>query len=197
MSVVQAVFWLFSALLVLASLSAILARETVHAVLSLILAFFATTVVWILMQAEFLGLVLLFVYVGAVMTLFLFVVMMLNVKNPRKRPLVYYAPLGVLVAAAIVGLMLWVTGGEHGVVGAQLSHQSTAYQNTRLLGNVLYTHYAYVFELTGMLLLTAIISAVALVHRPSRGVKYQNVPEQIAADPKTRIRLVSMKPESK
>lgn len=196
MSVVQAVFWLFSALLVIASLSAILSRQTVHAVLSLILAFFATTVIWILMQAEFLGLVLLFVYVGAVMTLFLFVVMMLNVKNPKKRRLVYYAPLGVLVAAVIVGLMLWVTTGEQGVAQAEVS-QSMAAQNTRLLGNVLYTHYAYVFELTGMLLLTAIMAAVALVHRPARRAKYQNIPEQIAVDPKSRIRLVSMKPESR
>ena len=194
MSITHGVFWVFSFLLVTFAVLSVMAKQTVHAVLSLIFVFFCASVLWLLLQAEFLGLVLLFVYIGAVMTLFLFVVMMLNLTPQRGRRWLRYLPLGVVVLLIIVGLMALSLSQVHMTFTQKMMVHPASYNNTAAL---LYTHYIYPFQLTGILLLTAIIAAVALVHRRQRRAKYQDIAEQIKVDPASRIRLVNVPSESK
>jgi NADH-quinone oxidoreductase subunit J len=198
MSVLHVIFWLFSCALIASSLWAICARQTVHAVLSLIVAFFSSAVIWLILQAEFLGLVLLFVYIGAVMTLFLFVVMMLNLSPGIDRHRIKFAALAVAMVVVIVALMMFVTDPEHFVLsGKPMALKDADYNNTAALGAVLYTKYVYPFQLTGILLLTAIMAAVALVHRRPQHTKSQQVSAQVAVDPSQRIKLIKMKSEPK
>lgn len=198
MSVLHVIFWLFAALLVVSSLYAIAARNTVHSVLSLIVAFFASSAIWLILQSEFLGLVLLFVYIGAVMTLFVFVVMMLNLRPTAAAYRLKFVVFGVFMVVAVVALMVFVTDPDYfALSGAKLVQHGASYNNTAALGAVLYTKYVYPFELTAILLLTAIMAAVALVHRKPQGCKYQKAADQVAVDPKQRMKIIKMKPESK
>ena len=195
MLVEQIVFYLFAALVVVAGFLMITVRNTVASALFLVLAFFGSAVLWILLQAEFLALVLVFVYVGAVMTLFLFVVMMLNL-NIRylKGGFVKFLPLAGIIVGAMVALMLLIISPER--FGALKPVQEGAsYSNIKELGGVLYTHYAYPFELAAVLLLVAIVAAISLCHLEKKRRKIQDIPAQIQAKASERVKIVSMDSE--
>jgi NADH-quinone oxidoreductase subunit J len=190
-------FYLFSAVLIGAALMVIASRNPVHSVLFLILAFFNAAALFILLGAEFLALILLIVYVGAVAVLFLFVVMMLNVDFAElKRGALQYLPLGgligVILAAELSLVAIWA------LVPASTSsvpHAAPAnLTNTEALGRVIYTDYVYYFETAGLILLVAMIGAIVLTLRHKPNVRRQNVRLQNARDPKLAIRLVDVPP---
>ena len=196
MTITQILFYAFSAVLVVAALGVITARNPVHAALFLVFAFFNSAVLWLLMEAEFLAIVLVLVYVGAVMVLFLFVVMMLDVNLAQmKEGFTRYAPLGILIAVLVVveiGSVVWVKqlGGESTQAAASLAVEG--YSNTRALGELLYTQYLYPFELAAMLLLLAIVAAIVLTMRQRAGLKVQDIGAQVAVRAKDRVRIVKM-----
>jgi NADH-quinone oxidoreductase subunit J len=201
MSISEVLFYAFSAVLVVAAIGVITARNPVHAALFLVFAFFNSAVLWLLMEAEFLAIVLMLVYVGAVMVLFLFVVMMLDVNIAQMREgFTRYAPLGLLIAALVVveiGSVVWVKslGGMDGQPAASVAVEG--YSNTRALGELLYTKYLYPFELAAVLLLIAIVAAIALTMRHRAGLKVQDVPEQVSVRARDRVRVVKMPAEPK
>lgn len=185
------IFYAFAAVAVAASVMVITTRHPVRSVLALVVAFFAMSGVWMLMQAEFLSLILLLVYVGAVMTLFLFVVMMLNVNIENKRSgFVRYLPFGILIALILTGLLLLSIGFDRlGLVNKPEPVLSDV-SNIKQLGLVLYTNYVYPFELAGVILLAAMIAAITLTHRGPMQRKVQNPKDQIAVKRDERVRLV-------
>jgi NADH-quinone oxidoreductase subunit J len=194
----EVLFYVFSTILVVAALGVILSRNPVYSALALVLCFVTSAAIWLLVEAEFLAVVLVLVYVGAVMVLFLFVVMMLDVNLAELREgLVRYAWLGWLAAAAviveIVGV-IWVRGLGVDVHSAPVPNPAD-YSNTRELGTVLYTKYAYPFELAAVLLLVAIVAAIALTMRRRVGLKVQDVGRQVAVQAKDRVRIIKMDPE--
>ena len=190
-------FYLFSTITVLAALRVITARNPVHAVLFLVLAFFNVAGLWLLLQAEFLALALVMVYVGAVMVLFLFVVMMLDINIERVRKGFWgNLPLGVLVGGLMVGEMAVVLSGRYFGLASLPPHDMPAnYSNTKELARVLYTDYAYPFEIASVILLVAIIAAVMLTLRKRKENKAMHPSDQIAVKAKDRMRLVKMAPE--
>ena len=200
MSIVEILFYLFSLVLISAAVGVITARNPVHCALFLVLAFFNSAVIWLLMEAEFLAIVLLLVYVGAVMVLFLFVVMMLDINVAKMREgFTRYAPLGILVAALVVveiGSVVWVKSLGGAAPEAAASVAVEGYSNTRALGELLYTQYLYPFELAAVLLLVAIVAAIALTMRHRTGLKAQDVGAQVAVRAKDRIRVVKMPSET-
>ena len=193
-------FYVFATILVGAALGVIGARNPVHSALFLVLAFFTSAVLWLLQDAEFLAIVLVLVYVGAVMVLFLFVVMMLDVNvEELRRGFTRYAPLGGLVALAVIaeiGYVVWRyhPGTQGGVPPAP---QPADYSNTRALGSVLYTEYVYAFELAAAILLVAIVAAIVLTHRRREGLRYQDISAQVAVRREDRVRIVKMPTEPK
>lgn len=194
----QAVFYLFAAILLFSAWMVISSRYPVRAVLFLVLAFFSSAVLWMLLQAEFLALVLIFVYVGAVMTLFLFVVMMLNLDiAPRQRGWVRYLPFGALIIGLLLFLMWRAIQGS--VFPPQVYHwiaQPESYSNVKQLGAVLYTQYVYPFELAAVLLLVAIVAAIALAFRGRRkNSKTQTINKQLAVRREDRVKLIQMPTE--
>ncbi|MHB1949343.1 MAG: NADH-quinone oxidoreductase subunit J [Gammaproteobacteria bacterium] len=200
MTSIQIIFYLFATVAVAAGVMVVAAKNSVHSVLFLVLAFFAMAGIWILLNAEFLALILVLVYVGAVMTLFLFVVMMLNIDNEVKREgFVRYFPIAAFIVVLVVGLIVMVVGPERfGLTQAPLPAPFPAdYSNTSDLGSVLYTNYAYPFEVAGVLLLTAIIAAITLTHRPPKQRKVQNIAKQIAVKRDQRVKLINMPSEKK
>ncbi|HXS92264.1 MAG TPA: NADH-quinone oxidoreductase subunit J [Steroidobacteraceae bacterium] len=200
MSIVELLFYFFSLVLVGAAVGVITARNPVHCALFLVLAFFNSAVIWLLMEAEFLAIVLMLVYVGAVMVLFLFVVMMLDVNIAALREgFTRYAPLGLLVAALVVveiGSVVWVKSLGGAMPEAAASVAVEGYSNTRALGELLYTKYLYPFELAAVLLLVAIVAAIALTMRHRVGMKAQDIAGQVAVRAKDRIRVVKMPAET-
>ncbi len=197
MLVQNIVFYATAALLVFSGFMMIISRNPVRSALFLVLAFVASSVLWILLEAEFLGLVLVFVYVGAVMTLFLFVIMMLYLDWQHIRGgFVKYLPLGGLIVAAMVGLMIFIISPNHFGLLLPVEHGAD-YSNIKELGEVLYTQYAYPFELAAVLLLVAIISAISLSHQGKTKNKTQDVSKQVQANPDERVRLVKMPVEKK
>jgi NADH-quinone oxidoreductase subunit J len=191
-------FFVFAGVLLVAALGVITSRNPVHSALFLVLAFFNSAVLWLLLEAEFLAIVLILVYVGAVMVLFLFVVMMLdiNVENLRED---YggYALIGGLVALIVVAELASVAMFRaEGVPFAEVAPLvgTDALSNTKLLGSVLYTEHVYAFELAAVILLLAIVAAITLTMRRREGLKVQNVTEQVAVNPKDRVRLVKVDP---
>jgi NADH-quinone oxidoreductase subunit J len=200
MSIVEILFYLFSIVLIAAAVGVITARNPVHCALFLVLAFFNSAVIWLLMEAEFLAIVLLLVYVGAVMVLFLFVVMMLDINVAKMREgFTRYAPLGILVAALVVveiGSVVWVKSLGGAAPEAAASVAVEGYSNTRALGELLYTQYLYPFELAAVLLLVAIVAAIALTMRHRTGLKAQDVGGQVSVRAKDRIRVVKMPAET-
>jgi NADH-quinone oxidoreductase subunit J len=192
------VFFLFAALSVFAALRVITARNPVHAALFLVLAFFSMAGIWMLMEAEFLAITLVLVYVGAVMVLFLFVVMMLDVDLVQLREGFWrWFPIGALLAAVMVGEMVWVLGGRQTAeTGTTIVKHAADYSNTKELGRLIYTDYVYPFELAAVLLLVAIVAAIALTLRHRRVSKRQDPSKQILVQRKDRIRLIAM-PSSK
>jgi NADH-quinone oxidoreductase subunit J len=195
-----AVFLVFSVILVIAALCVIIVRNPVHSALFLVLAFFTAAALWILLRAEFLAIALVLVYVGAVMVLFLFVVMMLDINLERLRAGFWsYLPLGAAVGLVMVAEMILVLGGRHFGLEALPSPAGPGpgYSNTKELGRLLYTEYAYPFELAAVVLLVAIVAAIALTLRRRKDTKYQDPARQVLAKRSERVRLVSMPPESR
>jgi NADH-quinone oxidoreductase subunit J len=184
-------FWIFAAVLVGSALAVILARNPVHSVLFLILSFVASAGLFVLLGAEFLAMMLIVVYVGAVAVLFLFVVMLLDVDFAElKQGFVQYLPIGGLIAV-LVGCELWyVTSDWTRAPGAAAAASpSGTVSNTRALGLVIYTQYAYFFEAAGLILLTAMIGAIVLTLRHKPGVKRQDINVQNARTPATAVEV--------
>lgn len=195
MGVERFVFYLFAALLIFAASMVITVRNPVRAALFLVLAFFSSAGLWILLQAEFLAITLVLVYVGAVMVLFLFVVMMLDINlQPLREGFARYLPLGALVAALVAVQLIMVAGSER--FGLEQFGEPTRYgadySNTEELGTLLYTAYLYPFEVAAVILLVAIIAAIALTIRKRPGTKHQNVGDQVRVRREDRVRLVNM-----
>jgi len=187
-------FYVFSAILVLAALLVVTTRNPVHAAMWLVLSFFSAAGVWLLLQAEFLAIVLVLVYVGAVMVLFLFVVMMLDVNfDTLRERFKSYIPVAATVGILVLAEMtLVLIGGFFGGGEAQPPTAPAGYSNTKVLGAQIYTDYAYPFEIAAMILLVAIIAAIALTHRERRATKYQNPSEQVRVRRSDRLRIVDM-----
>ncbi len=189
------VFYMLATIMVLAALRVITARNPVHAALFLVLAFFNAGGIWLLLEAEFLAIVLVLVYVGAVMVLFLFVVMMLDIDLDRlKEGFWSYFPIGALVGILLAVEMILVLGSSYFGADAMPAPMPAAadYSNTRELGRLLYTEYAYPFELASLILLVAMIAAVTLTLRKRKGLKSISPAEQVAVKAKDRMRVVSM-----
>jgi NADH-quinone oxidoreductase subunit J len=192
---VQGLFWFFSAILVISALGVITSRNPVHSALSLVVCFITSAAIWLLIEAEFLAVVLVLVYVGAVMVLFLFVVMMLDINVESLRGgFTRYAWLGWITAAVVIVEIIGViTAKSMGVdVTKGAAPLPADYSNTRELGTVLYTKYAYPFELAAVLLLVAIVAAIALTMRKRPGLKVQDIVAQTNVNPKDRIRIIKM-----
>ena len=189
-----ALFYLFSTVMVLAALRVITARNPVHAVLFLVLAFFQASGLWLLLHAEFLAIALLVVYVGAVMVLFLFVVMMLDINIEQlRRGFWAQLPLALVIGALMVSEMGLVLGSRYFGADAMPAPVLPAdYSNTKELGRMLFTEYAFPFELASVILLVAIIAAVILTHRRRKQSKAIPVGDQLAARREDRLRIVRM-----
>ena len=197
---VQIVFYFLSAVLVGAAVMVITARNPVHAALFLVLAFFTSAGIWLLLEAEFLAIILVLVYVGAVMVLFLFVVMMLDINlAPLREGFIRYLPVGIAVAAIVVVELALVIGvSDFGLDSMpQPPAHPAEYSNTKELGELLYTVYVYPFELAAAILLVAIVAAIALTMRRRAGVKTQDPSRQVAVRREDRIRIVQMPAESR
>jgi NADH-quinone oxidoreductase subunit J len=194
-----AVFWVFASILVIAAICVITLRNPVHSALFLVLAFFTAAALWMLLRAEFLAIALVLVYVGAVMVLFLFVVMMLDINLERLREGFWsYLPLGAAVGLVMVFEMVLVLGGAFGQQALPGPNDpGPGASNTKELGRVLYTDYAYPLELAAVLLLVAIVVAIALTLRKRKDTKYQDPARQVAVRRGDRVRLVSMPSEKK
>jgi NADH-quinone oxidoreductase subunit J len=192
------VFYLFSAILLFAAVRVITARNPVHSALFLVLAFFTAAGLWLLLQAEFLAITLVLVYVGAVMVLFLFVVMMLDINLDKLREGFWdYLPLAAIVAVLMMLEMGVVLGGKYfGLtqMPAPVSH-GPEYSNTKELGRLLYTEYVYPFEIAAVILLVAIVAAIALTLRRRKNAKSQDPAQQVRVRRQDRVRLVSMAAE--
>ena len=200
MNIEAIVFYVFSGVLLLAALRVITARNPVHAALYLVLAFFTAAAIWMLLRAEFLAIVLVLVYVGAVMVLFLFVVMMLDINLDRLREGFWsYLPLGATVGVLMVIEMVLVLGGKY--FGAEQlpspADPGPGYSNTKELGRLLYTDYVYPFELAAVILLVAIVAAIALTIRRRKDTKKQDPAQQVMVKRADRVRLISMPSEKK
>ncbi|MGH8501749.1 MAG: NADH-quinone oxidoreductase subunit J [Gammaproteobacteria bacterium] len=191
----QFVFYIFAAIMLFAAARMITVRNPVHAALYLVLTFFTSAALWMLMEAEFLAIALVLVYVGAVMVLFLFVIMMLDINIAQLRSgFTRYLPLGLVVAAVMVIEMALVVGSE---VFNRTRPPSAPGElsNTEALGQVLYTHYAYPFEIAAVILLVAIIAAITLTLRRRPETKHQDPGAQITVRRAARVRLVKMPAE--
>ena len=192
------VFYFLAVIMVVAALRVITARNPVHAALFLVLTFFNAGGLWLLLQAEFLAITLVMVYVGAVMVLFLFVVMMLDINLDRLREGCWsYLPVGALVGILMLVEMVMVLGGSYFGLEAMPAPPAAAetYSNTREIGRVLYTDYVYPFELASLVLLVAMVAAVALTLRKRKGLKSIPPSEQVAVKREGRVELVKMKAE--
>jgi NADH-quinone oxidoreductase subunit J len=191
-----AVFYALAAVLLVSGVLVITARNPVHGVLFLVLAFFTAAGIWLLLRAEFLAIALVVVYVGAVMVLFLFVVMMLDVNLERVRQGFWRnLPLALVVGGIMVFEMVAVLGNRIYGTRPTVTPVPPGYSNTKELGRVLYTDYAYAFEIAAVLLLVAIIAAIALTLRKRKDSRHQDPSVQARVRREDRVRLVSMKAE--
>ncbi|MEN8176718.1 MAG: NADH-quinone oxidoreductase subunit J [Pseudomonadota bacterium] len=191
-------FYVFAAILVFAATMVITQRNPVHSVLFLVLAFFNAAALWMLLEAEFLAIVLVLVYVGAVMVLFLFVVMMLDVDVAALRAgFIRYLPVGALVAVLMLAEMLMVVGPKYFGLDRfpAPAPKPEGYSNTEELGELLYTAYLYPFEIAAVVLLVGIVAAISLTLRRRPETKYQNPSVQVQVKRADRVRLVSMEAE--
>ncbi|PJD92831.1 MAG: NADH:ubiquinone oxidoreductase subunit J [Legionella sp.] len=193
----QFIFYIFAGLTVLSAVLIVTQSNPVRCVLFLVFAFFSSSVLWLLVHAEFLALILVLVYVGAVMTLFLFVVMMLNIDvESMKSQLMRYVPLGLLIVSSLVGL-LYIALPTTGIFGDAVPATHSIYSDTQAIGMILYTDYVLAFEIAAVILLVAIIAAITLAHRnvPNRS-KRQNVLNQIMVRREDRISVIAMQSET-
>ena len=198
MTYTTAIFYFFAAILVFAGMRVVTARNPVHAALFLVLAFFTAAGLWMLLEAEFLAITLVLVYVGAVMVLFLFVVMMLDIKLDKLREGFWdYLPLAGFVSVLLVIEMALILGSRHfglEVMGTPAPHPAD-YSNTKELGRLLYTDYVYAFELAAVILLVAIVAAIALTLRRRKDSKYIDPAAQSRVKRNDRLRIVKMQAE--
>ena len=199
MIVQELIFYAFSLVLTFAAVAVISSRNPVYSVLFLVLAFFSAAAIWLLLEAEFLAIMLVVVYVGAVMVLFLFVVMMLDINLvPFKEGFIRYLPVAVIVAfimAVELLMVLWAKGRFGAEMFPLPQPNPVGYSNTRELGELLYTNYLLPFEVAGVVLLVAMIAAVALTLRTRPGIKTQDVGAQVRTRRDESVRLVKMKSE--
>lgn len=195
MGIEEFLFFVFAAILVFAALMVVTIRNPVFAVLFLVLAFFTSAGLWLMLEAEFLAITLVLVYVGAVMVLFMFVVMMLDINlAPLKEGFIKYLPVGVLVGVIIaieIGLVVGAKNFGLDKVVDPLGHEA-GYSNTKELGRVLYTEYMYPFEIAAVILLVAIIAAISLTLRKGRQTKYVKPEQQVFVRKEDRLRIVKM-----
>lgn len=189
------VFYFFATVMVLAALRMITAKNPVHSALSLVLVFFTSSAIWLLLEAEFLAIALVLVYVGAVMVLFLFVVMMLDINIVQMRAgFVRFLPVAMTVSIImIVELVLVVLSKEFSHTANNVALPEIS--NTAALGSVLYTEYLLPFEIAAVILLVAIIAAIVLTLRQRTTTRYQNPGDQVKVKRQDRVRIVSMPSE--
>jgi NADH-quinone oxidoreductase subunit J len=191
-------FYAFAVILVGAAVGVVTARNPVHCALLLVLAFFTSAGLWVQLRAEFLAIALVLVYVGAVMVLFLFVVMMLDINMAKLRERFWsYLPVGAIVALLLVaemGLILW---GAYARTDAPAPDLGPDYSNTKALGRLIYTSYAYPFEIAAVILLVAIVAAISLTLRHRKSTKYQDPGQQVEVRREDRVRIVSMPAEKR
>jgi len=200
MNFLEIIFYSFSAILVLSALGVITSRNPVHAALLLVLAFFTSAGLWLLLGAEFLAITLVLVYVGAVMVLFLFVVMMLDINMDRLREgywkwFPFGALLAVVMAAEVVMVLINKSFGIDQMPAPPL--HAPDYSNTKELGRLIYTEYVYAFELAAVVLLVAMVAAIALTLRSRSKRKFLDPSKQVIVKKKDRVRMVSMPSEKK
>ncbi len=198
MSVEQFIFYVFAFMTIASATLVITVKNPVQAVLALVLTFFSSAVIWMLLEAEFLAITLMLVYVGAVMVLFLFVVMMLDINLARIREgFIRYLPVGVVVAGVLIALLVMVVGTDNFGLDkfAEPARHAADYSNIKELGRLLYTVYVYPFEIAAVILLVAIVAAIALTLRKRPQTKYQEPGKQIAVKRDDRIRVVKMDTE--
>lgn len=210
--VIQVIFYVLAAIAVSSAFMVVTQNNPVRCVLFLVLTFFASAGIWLLAEAEFLALILILVYVGAVMTLFLFVVMMLNIDvESIKNHLIRYLPIGLILVALLTGLLMVAI--PEGTFSSNVLAVSSApdtselllqqqnvkaqlsISNTEALGEVLYTDYLLAFEVAAIILLVAIVSAITLVHRGAVRSKRQDIVKQIMTRSEDRVQLVTMNSE--
>jgi len=200
MTIAAAFFYLFSAIMVASAVMVISARNPVHSVLFLILSFINAAGLFLLLGAEFIAMILLIVYVGAVAVLFLFVVMMLDIDFTELREgLLQYVPVGATIGLILLGELVlalsgWVMSPELGQAIAAPVPPIAEITNTQALGRLLYTKYVYLFQAAGMVLLVAMVGAIVLTLRHKPGVKRQDIGTQVARTPETSIEVVEVKP---
>ena len=191
------IFFLFSTVTVLSAVAVVTMRNAVYSALFLILAFFSSAATWVLLEAEFLGVVLVLVYVGAVMVLFLFVIMMLDIQIAAlKEGFIRYLPVGLLVAITVAVEMILVMRSDVFTLDIP-QPASLDVDNTKALGEVLYTQYMYPFEIAAVILVVAIMAAIVLTLRRREGVRKQNPSQQVRTRRNDRVRLVKMKSEKR
>ncbi len=196
-------FFAFAGMVIASALGVVTSKNPVHSALFLVLTFFCCSAIWLMLDAEFLAITLVLVYVGAVMVLFLFVVMMLDINIAEMREgFVSYLPVGIGFAVAMLAVMVWVVGP----VGPDVTNtpalqqavvHGPEYSNTKELGRVLYTEYVLAFEIAAIILLVAIIAAISLTLRSRPTTKYQTPGEQIKVKRNDRLKIISMDAEVK
>ena len=193
-------FYAFSVILLGSALAVISSRNPVYSALFLVLTFFTAAALWILLQVEFLGIVLIVVYVGAVMVLFLFVVMMLDINlDPMKEGFIRYLPVGIGVAIVMAGellMVLWARDQLGADRFAPPPARDAAYSNTEAVGEWMYTQFLLPFEVAGIILLVAIVAAIALTQRRRTDARVQSPSRQVRVKREERVRLVKMKSEA-
>ena len=193
MDLLEFAFYVLASIVVLSALCVVTARNPVHSVLFLILCFFTTAGLFVLLGAEFLAMLLVVVYVGAVAVLFLFVVMMLDVDfGALREGFVRYLPIGGVVAAFLLAEMVLVATAVAARGAKPLAGAASGPSNTEQIGRVLYTDYVYFFQAAGLVLLVAMIGAIVLTLRHKPGVKRQNIADQTARTPKTGLRIAKV-----
>lgn len=196
MTITDFLFFTFAAVVIAAAIGVVTSKNPVHSALFLVLTFFSCSAIWLMLEAEFLAITLVLVYVGAVMVLFLFVVMMLDINVAKMREgFVSYLPIGGLFALLMVAVMVWIVGpiGPDVMGTAALNNavrHAADYSNTEALGEILYTDYVLAFEVAAVILLVAIIAAIALTLRRRPATKYQTPGKQIKVKRNDRLKII-------
>ena len=196
MTITDFLFFAFAGLVIASALGVVASKNPVHSALFLVLTFFSSSAIWLMLEAEFLAITLVLVYVGAVMVLFLFVVMMLDINVAKMREgFVSYLPVGIVFALLMLAVMVYVVGpvGPDVMDTAALDKavkQAADYSNTEALGEILYTDYVLAFEIAAVILLVAIVAAIALTLRRRPTTKYQTPGKQIKVKRDDRLKII-------